>query len=107
VHKSAGTLHLADDGIERAVGVPWRTEIAPAGVRLAGKAFQERSREPRFANAGFAGEKHHLAFAVLYSCPASQQQFGFPSSPHATVSPSMIQDWERSLASASTMSGKR
>ena len=40
VHKSAGTLHLADDGIERAVGVLWRTEIAPAGVRLAGKAFQ-------------------------------------------------------------------
>src|SRR6516162_2832708 len=30
-----------------------------------------------------------------------------PSSPHATASPSMMQDRERSLASASTMSGKR
>jgi hypothetical protein len=46
-------------------------------VRLAGKAFQKRSRKPRFANAGLTGEKHHLAFAVLCSCPTSQQQFGF------------------------------
>ena len=77
MRKSGGTFHLADDGIERAVGVLRRTEIAQAGVRLAGKAFQKRSREPRFANAGLTGEKHHLAFAILCSCPASQQQFGF------------------------------
>ncbi len=36
VRKSGGTFHLADDGIERAVGVLRRAEIAHARVRLGG-----------------------------------------------------------------------
>jgi hypothetical protein len=46
-------------------------------MRLAGKAFQKCGCEPRFANAGLAGEKHHLTFAVFCFCPAPQQQFRF------------------------------
>ncbi len=77
VRQSGGTLHLADDRIERAVGVLRRAEIAQARVRLAGEAFQKRGREPRFADAGLAGEQHHLAFAGLCLGPAPQQQFEF------------------------------
>ena len=77
VRKSGGTFHLADDRIKRAVGVLRRAEIAQARVRLGGEAFQQRGREPRFADAGLAGEQHHLAFAGLCPRPAPQQQFEF------------------------------
>ena len=43
----------------------------------AGELFQERSREPRLADACLAREKHHLTFAGLCLRPASQQQFKF------------------------------
>ena len=54
-----------------------RAEIAQARVRLGGEAFEQRGREPRFADAGLAGEQHHLAFTGLCSRPAPQQQFAF------------------------------
>ena len=75
--QSGGTFHLADDRIERAVGVLRRTEIAQARVRLSSEAFQKRCREPRLADAGLAGKQHHLAFAALRLRPAPQQQFEF------------------------------
>ena len=77
MRKSGGAFHLADDRIKRAVGVLRRAEIAQARVRLAGEAFQQRRREPRFADAGLAGEQHHLTFAGLCLRPAPQQQFEF------------------------------
>ena len=77
VRQSGGAFHLADDRIERAVGVLRRAEIAQPGVRFAGEAFEQRRREPRFADAGLAGEQHHLAFAALRLRPAPQQQFEF------------------------------
>ena len=77
VRQSGGPFHLADDRIKRAVGVLRRAEITQAGVRLAGEVFQQRGREPRFADAGLAGEQHHLAFAGLGPRPAPQQQFEF------------------------------
>ena len=77
VRQSGGAFHLADDRIKRAVGVLRRAEIAQARVRLAGEAFQQRRREPRFADAGLAGKEHHLAFAGLCLRPAPQQQFEF------------------------------
>ena len=64
VRKSSGALYLADGRIQCAVGMLRRAEIAQARVRLASEAFQQRSREPRLANAGLAGEQHHLAFAA-------------------------------------------
>ena len=75
--KPSGALHLADDRIKCAVGVLRRAEIAQARVRLGSEAFQQRSREPRFANTGLAGEEHHLAFAGLCLRPAPKQKFEF------------------------------
>ena len=46
-------------------------------MRFSGEAFQQRRREPRFADAGLAGEEHYLAFAALGFRPAPQQQFEF------------------------------
>ena len=77
MRQSRGTLHLADDRIERAVGVLRRAEIAQARVRLAGEAFQNRGGESRFADPCLAGKQHHLAFTALCLRPAPQQQFGF------------------------------
>src|SRR5215469_18658287 len=41
------------------------------------KVFQESSSEPRFADARFAGNQHHLTLAALRPRPAPQQQLGF------------------------------
>jgi hypothetical protein len=65
VHQSGGALYLAHDRIKRAVRVLRRAEIAQARVRLGGEAFQQRGGEPRFPDAGLAGEQDHLAFARL------------------------------------------
>ena len=46
-------------------------------MRLARKAFQQRSREPRLADARLAGQEHYLTFAGLCLRPAPQQQFEF------------------------------
>ena len=77
VRQSGGAFRLADDRIKRAVGVARRAKIAQARMRLAREPFQKRGREARFADAGLAGKKHHLAFAVLSLGPAPQQQFEF------------------------------
>ena len=77
MRRSGRAFHLADDRIERAVRVLRGAEIAQAHVRLGGDAFQQRRREPRFADTGLAGEQHHLAFTRLCPRPAPQQQLGF------------------------------
>jgi hypothetical protein len=46
-------------------------------MRLVGKAFQKRSRQSRFADAGFTGEQHYSAFATLPFRPPPQKQFEF------------------------------
>ena len=73
----SGTLHLADDRIKCAVRVVRGTETAKARMRLGGKAFQKRHREPRFPDTSLAREQHHLAFAGLRPGPAPKQQFRF------------------------------
>ena len=75
--QSGGAFHLADDRIKRAVGVLRRAEIAQPRVRLACEAFQQRRRQPRFADARLAGEQHDLAFAALRFRPAPKQQVEF------------------------------
>ena len=77
VGQPGGAFHLADDRIKRTVGMLRGAEIAQPCVRLAGDAFQERGREPRFADAGLAGHQHHLALAGLCLGPAPQQKFEF------------------------------
>jgi hypothetical protein len=63
--------------IKRAVGMLGRAEIAQACMRFRNDAFQQSSCEPRFADARFAGNQHHLTLAALCSRPAPQQEFGF------------------------------
>src|SRR5262249_20290128 len=58
-----------------AISVLWRAEITQPRVRLGRQAFQQRGREPRFADAGLARKQHHLAFTGLCPRPAPQQQF--------------------------------
>ena len=70
VRQSSGTFHLADDRIERAVGVLRGAEIAQARVRLSSKTFQQRRRQSRLADACLAGKEHYLAFAGLRLRPA-------------------------------------
>ena len=45
VRKSSGPLHLADDGIKRAVRVLRGAEVAQACVWFGSKAFQQRRRQ--------------------------------------------------------------
>ena len=55
MREARGTLQLPNDGIERAVGVLRRAEVAQASVGFAREPFQKRGGEPRFADAGLAG----------------------------------------------------
>ena len=73
----AARLHLADDGVKRAIAVLRRAEVAQASVWLSSEAFQQRSGEPRFADTRFTGKQHYLSFAVLCLRPTPQQQFEF------------------------------
>src|SRR5271166_4830181 len=73
--QSSGAFELADDRMERAVGMLRRAEIAQARVRLAGEMFHELRRQPRFADAGLAREQHDLTFARLRQRPSLRQQF--------------------------------
>src|SRR6516164_1715233 len=63
--------------MKRAVGVLGRAEIAQTCMRFRSKAFQKSGCEPRFADAWFAGNQHHLAIAALRPRPAPAQQFDF------------------------------
>ena len=58
------------------------------------EAFQQRGREPRFADAGLAGEQHHLAFAGLCLRPAPQQQFEFFFAPDQLSQAAYVQRLE-------------
>jgi hypothetical protein len=42
-------------------------------VRLVGQALDQAAGQARFADAGLAGDQHHLAFAVLGPGPALHQ----------------------------------
>jgi hypothetical protein len=63
--KSRRPFHLADDRIERAVGVLRRREVPQPSVWFAFQALHKRSSEPRFANTCLAGQEDYLAFADL------------------------------------------
>ena len=52
--EACGTLDLGDHRMQGAVGMVRRAEIAQPPVRLAGDAFDQRARQPRFADAGLA-----------------------------------------------------
>ncbi len=89
VRQPGRALHLADDRMKRAVGVLRRAEIAQARMRLGGEAFAKRGRQPRFADAGLAGEQHDLALARLRRCDQRRSSSSNSSSrPTSAVRPS-------------------
>ena len=76
-----GAFELGDEGIERAVLVVRRAEIAQAGMRLASDVLGKRRRQPRLADARLAGDQHHPSFAALRLLPAADQQLDFLVTP--------------------------
>ena len=66
-------------------------------MRLSGKAFQQRCRQPRLADARLAGQQHHLAFAGLCLRPAPQQQFEFFFPPDKFGQSARVQSLEAAL----------
>ncbi len=74
-------LHVADDRMERAVGVLRRTEIAHADMRLAHKPLQQRRGQSRLADAGLAREQGDLSFARFRLGPAPKQEFALLLAP--------------------------
>src|SRR5262249_51845499 len=81
VRELRGTLHLADDRVERAVGVLRRTEIAQCPVRFGRNALQQRRSQARLADTRLSGKQHHLSLAVFCLGPSPQQDFEFFFSP--------------------------
>jgi hypothetical protein len=77
MRQPSSTFHLADDRIERAVGVLGRAEVAEASVRFGTDALKKRHREPRLANACLTGQEHYLSFAGLCLGPAPKKKFEF------------------------------
>ena len=55
----------------------WRAEVSHPRVRLAFQMLLQRHRQSRLADARFAREQHHLAFAGLCFRPPPHQQFEF------------------------------
>src|SRR6478735_8581446 len=73
MREARGALQLTNDGIERAVSVLRRAEVAQASVGFAREPFQKCGREPRFADTGFPRNQDDLAFAAPGSLPAAEQ----------------------------------
>src|SRR5215831_11943893 len=68
---------LRDEGIERAVLMMRRAEIAHARVRLVLDTLRERGGESRLADARLTRDQHHPPFAGLRLLPAAGKQFDF------------------------------
>ena len=75
--ETGGAFELNDDGIERAVLMMRRAEIAQAGMGLGSDVLGERRREPRLADARLAGDQHHPSLAALRLLPAADKQLDF------------------------------
>src|SRR5215831_1658239 len=68
---------LRDEGIERAVLMMRRAEIAHARVRLVLDTLRERGGKSRLADARLSGDQHHPPFAGLRLLPAAGKQLDF------------------------------
>ena len=69
-----GAFQLADKGVERAVLIVRRAEIAQSGMRLALDMLRQCRGQPRLANPRLAGDQHHPPFAGLCLLPAPRQE---------------------------------
>jgi hypothetical protein len=71
--KPGSTIGLDAGGIERAVLVVRRAEIAQPRMRLAFDVRGKRRRQPRLADARLAGNQHHPSFAAFCLLPTPSQ----------------------------------
>jgi hypothetical protein len=69
-----GALQLADKGVERAILIVRRAEIAQSDVRLALDMCRQCRGQARLADPGLAGDQHHPTFARLGLLPAPRQE---------------------------------
>jgi hypothetical protein len=72
LRKAGGAFELCDKGIQRAVLMVRRAEIAQPGVRLAFEALAQRRGQPRLADARLARQKYDLPLARRGAPPAAQ-----------------------------------
>src|SRR5262249_951270 len=72
--KACREFKLRNDGMEGAIHVMRRTEVAQPRVRLALECGHQAFGEARLADAGLSGEKHDPAFAELGLPPTPKQQ---------------------------------
>src|ERR1700738_2902587 len=74
-------FELGDEGVECAVLVVRRAEIAQPGMRLAFDVPGKCRRQPRLADARLAGNQHYPSFAAFCLLPAPPQQLDFLVAP--------------------------
>ena len=67
-----GALQLADKGVERAILIVRRAEIANPGVRLGLDMLRQCRGQPRLADARLAGDQHHPPCTGSRLPPATQ-----------------------------------
>ena len=72
---------LADDGIERTIGMVRRTLQAQAPVRLGTDMLAHHLDQSGLADAGFTRYQHHLTDAALHLLPPVEQQCQFLLAP--------------------------
>src|SRR6516164_2739162 len=72
--KARGVLQMTDEGVEGAVLVMRRAEIAQAPMRLLRDAFFHRFGQPRFADARLSRDQHDPPVAGFGLFPATQQK---------------------------------
>src|SRR5712692_3318797 len=72
--ETRSALELHGEGIQRAVLMMRRAEIANAGMRVGLDVLRERDGQPRLADPRLAGDQHDARLASLRLIPAPQQQ---------------------------------
>ena len=72
--EAGGAFELGDKGMERAVLMMGRREIAQPGVFLAFNPVAQGGGETRLADPGLATDQHHLPFASGGTAPAAQKK---------------------------------
>jgi hypothetical protein len=73
--EAGGVFELSDDGIEGAVGMMRRAEIAQARVRRTRQFLEQRGGQAGLADAGLARDQYNLPLAAFGLPPAPAQQF--------------------------------
>ena len=77
MREACGPFELRDKGMERAVLMVRRAEIAQPRVRPAFEPLAQRRGQPRFADARLARQQYHLPLARRGALPAAQQLVQF------------------------------